>query len=81
MIYILMERRIIMAYADAKICCNCQYWDGPRKVSAFKKMSEVKTMSDQGVCLNRRAVNTKGRPQRAGQPSTCGVFEKWDELT
>lgn len=75
------ERKNSMPYADAKICCNCQYWAGYRKVSAFKKMSEVKSMADKGECLNRKAVNTKGRPQRADHPSTCGKFEKWDELS
>ena len=69
-----------MAYADAKICCNCQYWDGPRKVSAFKKMSEVRSMADKGVCLNRKCPMTKGRPQRADHPNNCNGFEKWDQL-
>ncbi len=69
-----------MPFSNAKCCCNCQYWDGDRKVSPFKNMAEVKTMSDKGVCMNKKAVNSKGRPHRADHPDNCGGYEKWDQL-
>ncbi len=69
-----------MAYSNAKCCSNCQYWDGPRKVSAFKNMAEVRSMADMGVCQNKKSTNTKGRPQRADHPCSNICFEKWNKL-
>lgn len=68
-----------MAYVNGKCCCNCQYWSGTGKVSAFKDKAEVKSIADQGICQNRKATNAKGRPQRADHPNNCGGFEKWDK--
>ena len=69
-----------MAFINSDCCANCQFWDGSRKVSSFKKFAEVKSASDQGICLNKKSANSKGRPQRADHPKTCGGFQKWDQL-
>ena len=69
-----------MAFITGDYCANCQFWDGPRKVSAVKGKAEVKSLSDQGVCMNRQSANTKGRPRKADQISNCNHFEKWDQL-
>ncbi len=69
-----------MPYSASKICANCQHWNGPRQVSAFKTMSEVRSWGDKGLCTNRRSPNSNGRPRNANQPSNCNHFEKWDQL-
>ena len=69
-----------MPYSNEKCCCNCQFWGGPRKVSAFKDKAEVRSMSDQGEWLNKSSAQTRGRSQRADHPSNCNHYEKWDQL-
>lgn len=69
-----------MAYINGNHCCNCQYWDGSRKVSAFKDKAEVKSLGDMGICLNKRSANTKGESCRADKPANCNHFEKWERL-
>ena len=69
-----------MAFANAKICANCQFWGGKRKVSAFKTMAEVSAMSERGVCMNSKSCNSKGKEWRADHINTCGGFQKWDQL-
>jgi|GEM_PF-3252741 len=69
-----------MAFVNGKCCCNCQYWNGPRRVGVFKDKADVKQLTDVGVCVNSSSVQTKGRQQKANQLSTCNRFEKWDQL-
>jgi len=69
-----------MAYFQGNVCCNCQYWDGQRKVSSFKDKAEVRSSSDKGSCTCSKSVNTKGKPRAANQVANCNHFEKWDQL-
>lgn len=69
-----------MAYINGEHCCNCQYWNGPRKVSVFKDKSDVKSMGNMGICLNKRSNSTKGKEYRADKPANCNHFEKWEQL-
>jgi hypothetical protein len=69
-----------MAIINGNHCCNCLYWDGPRKVSAFKDKAEVKSLGDLGVCLNAKSASTKGKSKRADQATNCNQFRKWDHL-
>ncbi len=67
--------------ANSKCCCNCQFWDGPRKVCFSKDRAEVKSMSDQGVCTNKKTTNLKGNTYKADHMCpTSSYFVKWDQL-
>lgn len=69
-----------MAIFSMKCCATCQYWDGNRKVSAFKDKSEVKYMSDEGACLNNKSASSRGKKYRADHPSNCNHYVRWDQL-
>ena len=69
-----------MAIIGGKYCCNCQYWEGSRRLSAFKNKVEVRSGSDEGICTNSRSANSRGKSRKANQAATCNHFEKWDEI-
>ena len=67
-------------YINGKHCCNCQYWNGPRKTNrALGSKAEIKNLSDLGLCTNPKGVNVKGKEWRADK-SSCSSFQKWDQL-
>ncbi len=69
-----------MAILGGTVCANCQFWDGARKVSAFKNKAEVRSLNDQGVCTNKQSANSKGKSRKANQINNCNHFVKWDQL-
>lgn len=69
-----------MATIAGKNCCNCQYWNGARKVTFSKDRAEVKSSAEKGICMNNKSFSTKGKSRDAGQAANCNHFERWDQL-
>ena len=68
-----------MSCGNGNICANCQFWDGPRKVSVFKTSAEVKGIADKDICTNRQSLGTRGLTKLA-MYNLCRHFQKWDQL-
>ena len=68
--------------AKMKCCATCQFWDGPRKLDAFKKNVEVYGAgAEKGTCTNRRAANASGKQWEGRHAANCGsAYQKWEEL-
>ena len=63
---------------NEKMCGNCQFWDGDRKVSVYKTKAET-TGNGMGVCICPQSPS-KGCKEMAIAIKNCRCLTKWDEL-
>ena len=67
-----------MSRVPDKSCGNCQFWDGNRTMTPFKKEADVKNLADKGTCINPKSGNK--RNAMTATFNGCSQFTKWDQL-
>ena len=61
-----------------KMCGNCEYWNGSRKVSSVKTKAET-TGDGMGICTCPKGAN-KGHKLQAIAVKNCPYLTRWGQL-